>query len=139
MKHGGPPDLVRHASELRSRTADDSPKPENVLHEALLTGRMTLYWQLIVHCPTRRLQRLKAVARWDKRGVSLMFPAIFVPIAKTIGQHRKLAPWFLRHALAQAARWPGHMLAAVNVSTPCFREPGLSRAVLTIGAADMQQ
>ncbi len=129
MEHGGPPDLTQHDSPLRSRTTDDRPKLERDLRDALLAGSLALHWQPIVHCPTGRLHGFEALARWDRPGAGLVPPATFVPIAEAIGLYRELDLWVLRHALAEAARWPGHMRAAVNVSALWFQEEGLSRAV----------
>lgn len=129
MEHGGPPDSTRQDSPLRSRITDDRPKLEHDLREALLAGGLTLHWQPIVHCPTGRLHGFEALARWDRPGAGLVSPATFVPIAEAIGLHRELDLWVLRRALAEAARWPGHMRAAVNVSALWFQGEGLPRAV----------
>ena len=120
MEHGGPPDSTRHDSPLRSRTADDRPKLERDLREAVLAGSLTIHWQPMVHCPTGRLHG---------PGAGLVSPATFIPIAEAIGLHRELDLWVLRHALAEAARWPGHMQVAVNVSALWFQDEGLTRAV----------
>jgi EAL domain-containing protein (putative c-di-GMP-specific phosphodiesterase class I) len=129
MEHGGPPDAARQDPSLQSRTTNDRPKLERDLREAVLAGGLTLHWQPMVHCPTGRLHGFEALARWDRPGAGLVSPATFVPVAEAIGLHRELDLWVLRHALAEAARWPGHMRAAVNVSALWFQGKGLSHAV----------
>jgi EAL domain-containing protein (putative c-di-GMP-specific phosphodiesterase class I) len=129
MEDGGPPDSARHGTHPQDRRSGDRPKLERDLREAVLTGGLTLHWQPIVHCPTGRLHGFEALARWDRPGAGLVPPATFIPIAEAIGLHRELDMWVLRHALAEAARWPGHMRAAVNVSALWFQGEDLSRAV----------
>ena len=129
MEYGGPPDPARHGSAPHGGRGDDRSTLEQDLRTAVQTGGLALHWQPIVHCPTGRLHGFEALVRWDRPGIGLVSPATFVPVAEAIGLHRDLDLWVLRHALAEAARWPGHMRAAVNVSALWFQGDDLSRAV----------
>jgi len=124
-----------------SMTPDSAPAPstdrgaanrrelERDLREALATGGFHLHWQPIVHGATGRLHRFEALVRWDRPGCGPVAPATFVPIAESLGLHQKLDLWVLRHALAEAARWPQPIRAAVNVSALWFHGEDLSHAV----------
>ena len=129
MEHGGPLDPARQGSPPHGRRDDDRRALECDLRGAIQAGSLTLHWQPIVECPTGHLHGFEALVRWDRPGIGLVPPATFVPVAESIGLHRELDLWVLRHALAEAARWPGHMRAAVNVSALWFQGDDLSRAV----------
>ena len=58
-------------------------------------------------------------------------PAEFIPLAEEIGLIVPLGEWVLRAGLPEAARWPGELKIAVNLSPVQFRSRGVVQAVLT--------
>ena len=58
-------------------------------------------------------------------------PAEFIPLAEEIGLIVPLGEWVLRQACAEAARWPGDLKIAVNLSPVQFRTGNLTHSILT--------
>jgi EAL domain-containing protein (putative c-di-GMP-specific phosphodiesterase class I) len=58
-------------------------------------------------------------------------PADFIPVAEDIGLIVQLGEWTLRKACAEAAKWPGDIRIAVNLSPVQFRSRALVQAAVT--------
>jgi EAL domain-containing protein (putative c-di-GMP-specific phosphodiesterase class I) len=54
-----------------------------------------------------------------------------IPLAEAIGLIGPLGEWVLRRACSEAARWPGDLKIAVNLSPAQFRTRSVVQAVLT--------
>jgi EAL domain-containing protein (putative c-di-GMP-specific phosphodiesterase class I) len=58
-------------------------------------------------------------------------PGTFIPLAEEIGFIVPLGEWAIREACATAAKWPGDLKIAVNLSAAQFRTPGLVQIVVS--------
>jgi EAL domain-containing protein (putative c-di-GMP-specific phosphodiesterase class I) len=62
-------------------------------------------------------------------------PAEFIPLAEEMGFIVQLGEWAIREACATAAKWPGNLNIAVNLSPAQFRSPGLVQVIVSALAA----
>src|SRR5258708_4820067 len=60
----------------------------------------------------------------------MIAPAEFIPVAEDAGLINELGDWVLRTACAEAARWPGNITLAVNVSPVQLKNPNLALKVI---------
>ncbi len=107
----------------------DRAQLERDVRSAVAQGQFEISWQPIVRCRTGALYGFEALLRWDRPGHGPVSPAVFVPIAETLGLHQQLDSWVLWHACGEAARWPAPYRFAVNVSAAWFDGNGLSAMV----------
>jgi diguanylate cyclase (GGDEF)-like protein len=116
-------DQAVHRAELRS-----------ALDEALALGTLDLFYQPIVHLPTRHIAGFEALARWPHPTLGLLGPDTFIPLAEDTGQIRELGGQMLRLAVHQAVAWstprtgPGCYIG-INVSVHQLRGEGFVEAV----------
>ena len=103
---------------------------ERDLREAVRTGGLTLHYQPIVRLSDGATSGFEALMRWPHPERGMVSPAEFIPLAEETGLIVPLGEWALREACREAARWPGDVRVAVNVSAVQFRRPGLESAVL---------
>ncbi|WP_342657670.1 EAL domain-containing protein [Sphingomonas sp. NY01] len=89
---------------------------ESDLREALAQGSFHLAYQPIVATGDARIVGYEALLRWTHPTRGAVSPAEFVPIAEECGLIEPLGEWVLRTACREAARWPGGVRVAVNVS-----------------------
>jgi EAL domain-containing protein (putative c-di-GMP-specific phosphodiesterase class I) len=62
-------------------------------------------------------------------------PSAFIPLAEEIGLIVPVGEWAIREACMTAARWPGALSVAVNVSAAQLRHAGLVQVVMSALAA----
>ena len=109
--------------------AHDEEHLKRDLRAAINQGLFHIFWQPIVNCLTGNLYGFEALLRWDRPGHGPVSPAVFVPIAESLGLHQQLDSWVLNRACAEAARWPEPLRLAVNVSAGWFQTEQLSVTV----------
>jgi EAL domain-containing protein (putative c-di-GMP-specific phosphodiesterase class I) len=81
---------------------------------------------------------VEALLRWNHPERGPVSPAEFIPVAEEIGLIIPLGQWVLRQACTEAARWPGGLKVAVNLSPVQFRGRGLLTTVTqTLAAAGL--
>ena len=102
---------------------------ETDLRIAVSLGQFGISWQPIVACQTGALYGFEALLRWDRPGHGPVSPAVFVPVAESIGLHQQLDSWVLSRACAEAADWPTPLRLAVNISAGWMQSNELSRTV----------
>jgi diguanylate cyclase (GGDEF)-like protein len=89
---------------------------ELALRQALANAQFELHYQPLVSLDDRRITCCEALLRWRHPERGTIPPAEFIPIAEEIGLIVPLGEWVLRKACADAARWPGEVKVAVNLS-----------------------
>lgn len=104
---------------------------ENDLRKALGAGEFELYFQPMVNLNTNDVNGFEALLRWHHPKDGLVSPAAFVPLAEETGLIIPIGEWTIQQACATAAKWPGHMRVAVNLSPAQFRSPGLPQVVVS--------
>ena len=105
------------------------------LRRALQAGEFELHYQPLYHLADERVTGCEALLRWRHPERGMVSPADFIPLAEEIGLIVPLGEWVLRNACVEAARWPGHVRLAVNLSPAQFRDRGLVTTVISALAA----
>jgi diguanylate cyclase (GGDEF)-like protein len=103
---------------------------ESDLHHALSNGELEVHFQPLFDLVNNRIGAFEALLRWRHPSRGLMPPVEFVPIAEDTGLIVPIGAWVLQEACRQAAKWPGHIRVAVNVSSVQFRKPGLGTHIV---------
>jgi diguanylate cyclase (GGDEF)-like protein len=105
------------------------------LRRALALRELELHYQPQTNLATGRISGFEALLRWRHPARGLVPPADFVPLAEEIGLIVSFGEWVLRAACREAARWPGDLSLAVNLSPVQFASPNLVAAVTSALAA----
>ncbi|XYD07178.1 EAL domain-containing protein [Methylobacterium sp. NMS12] len=105
------------------------------LRRALVRQEFELHYQPLVDARSGRITAAEALVRWRHPERGLVSPADFIPLAEETGLIGPLGQWVLRTACTQAARWPGRIRVAVNLSPVQFRDLRLAETVKAALAA----
>ena len=103
---------------------------EQDLRRALPAGEFELYYQPVVDLGSNEVSGFEALIRWNHPKHGLVAPAAFIPLAEEIGFIIPMGEWVIREACATAARWPGELRVAVNISAAQFRNSGLLQVIV---------
>ncbi|WP_422062106.1 putative bifunctional diguanylate cyclase/phosphodiesterase [Sphingopyxis sp.] len=117
-----------YSSDLH-QAAEDRRVLEEDLRDALARGEMQLTYQPVVNAKTNLVTGVEALVRWTHPDRGLISPALFIPIAEEANLIWQLGEWVLRKACEDAARWPGDLRVAVNVSPIQFANADLPKIV----------
>ena len=138
-------DLALHAAKNRGRGGFSFFAPamearaearrvlELHLHTALSLNQFELHYQPQLELARNRLSGFEALLRWRHPERGLVPPDAFIPLAEEIGAISAIGEWALGAACREAARWPGDLRVAVNISPTQFetgRLPGVAEAAL---------
>jgi diguanylate cyclase (GGDEF)-like protein/PAS domain S-box-containing protein len=123
-----------YSSDLH-QAAEDRRVLEEDLRDALARGEIELGYQPVVHARSDMVTGVEALVRWNHRERGTISPSVFIPIAEETNLIWPLGEWVLRKACEDAARWPGEMRVAVNVSPIQFANPDLPKIVANALAA----
>ena len=118
-----------YQTEMNERMQTRS-KLERDLQSALTNGEFELYYQPVVSLDDNKIKSFEALLRWHHPLRSLVSPAEFIPVAEETGLIIPLGEWVLRTACAEAAKWPGDIGIAVNVSALQLTSKTLINAVV---------
>ena len=99
------------AEQARSRR-----ELETDLRKALTLGEFSLAYQPQLDIETKQVSGFEALLRWNHPIRGSVSPFVFIPVAEEIGCIIALGEWVLKAACNEAARWPGSLSIAVNVS-----------------------
>src|SRR3990167_1644741 len=123
-----------YSSDLH-QAAEDRRVLEEDLRDALARGEIELGYQPVVNSRSDMVTGVEALVRWTHRERGRISPGVFIPIAEEANLIWPLGEWVLRKACEDAARWPGDMRVAVNVSPIQFANPDLPKVVANALAA----
>ncbi len=112
-----------HRPELYA-TERDQYSPERLslitgLRRAISNGELVVHYQPQVDVPSRRIQSVEALVRWEHADLGLLAPDRFIPVAEHTGLIRLVTSYVLDRALRQSQQWRAAGLdvgVAVNVS-----------------------
>jgi diguanylate cyclase (GGDEF)-like protein len=121
------PALHAHAEERR--------RLEFSLRRALERNEFVLHYQPVVDADTESLVSFEALLRWNSEEHGFVSPAKFIPLAEDTRLIVPMGEWVLREACKEAAKWPGHVKVAVNVSGEQLLDPNFAASV--VGALSM--
>src|SRR3989440_2645887 len=108
---------------------------EQDLRKALPAGEFELHYQPVVNLASKEISGFEALIRWNHPSKGMISPAAFIPLAEEIGFIVPMGEWVIQQACATAARWPGNLHIAVNISAVQFRNPGLMQVITDALAA----
>ncbi|VVT23011.1 Cyclic di-GMP phosphodiesterase Gmr [Sphingomonas sp. EC-HK361] len=121
-------DELLEGARSRKRLEDD-------LRTALQDNQLHLTYQPVVSTRTEKIVGYEALVRWTHPVHGSISPSDFIPVAEECGMIEAIGEWVLRTAVDEAARWPGHVRVAVNVSPIQFANPALPVIVTNALAA----
>jgi EAL domain-containing protein (putative c-di-GMP-specific phosphodiesterase class I) len=101
------------------------------LRKAFANGEFDLHYQPLINLQADQISGFEALLRWHHPERGMVLPDEFIPLAEEIGLIGPLGDWVLRQACTEAARWPGDLKIAVNLSPAQFRTRGVVQAVLS--------
>jgi len=104
---------------------------ERELRDALTNGQFEVFYQPLVDLGSNDVVGLEALVRWRQPEGGLVSPTVFIPVAEETGLIVPLGEWVLRQACRDAARWPGHVRVAVNVSPHQLRQRNFAAMVVS--------
>ena len=102
------------------------------LRRASAAQEFELVYQPQLNLQTDQIVGCEALIRWRHPERGLVSPADFIPLAEEIGLIGPIGEWVLRTACREAARWPGELTVAVNLSPAQFRN---GKLVATVASA----
>ncbi|WP_193337775.1 putative bifunctional diguanylate cyclase/phosphodiesterase [Devosia beringensis] len=94
------------------------------LRLALARNELRLVYQPLLGLAENRVICVEALLRWD-HGDRTVSPVEFIPIAEETGLIVPIGEWVLREATKAAAKWPGAVRVAVNLSPIQFKNRDL--------------
>ena len=127
-KGGGRGRFRFYSSDLL-QAAEDRRILEEDLRDALDRDEIWLSYQPVVNAQTNIVTGFEALIRWNHPERGNISPALFIPIAEETNQIGALGEWALRKACDDAAKWPGKMKVAVNVSPIQFANEALPKII----------
>jgi diguanylate cyclase (GGDEF)-like protein/PAS domain S-box-containing protein len=121
---------VYHAYEPQLHVvAEERRVLEMALRKALENNEMHLNYQPVVAADTGRLTGFEALLRWNNPEFGNVSPVKFIPLAEDARLIAPIGEWVMRTACEEAARWPGHVRVAVNVSPDQLQNPNFVTVV----------
>jgi len=99
------------------------------LRVALKADQFQVHYQPLVNLATGEIRSLEALLRWPHPQRGMIPPSDFIPVAEETGLIAQLGLFVLRRACADAAKWPGDVKVAVNLSPMQFKSGNLLQAV----------
>jgi diguanylate cyclase (GGDEF)-like protein len=112
------------APEMHAEAAERQ-RLEQDLRQALAKGELRLLFQPIVDSGSEEVLAFEALLRWHHPVRGVVPPATLIPLAEECGLMPQIGDWILRTACAEAAKWPGHIRLAVNLSSAQLADPAL--------------
>ncbi|MEW5772051.1 MAG: bifunctional diguanylate cyclase/phosphodiesterase [Thermodesulfobacteriota bacterium] len=122
-------------NEAMQKEAVERLTVETDLRKALEREEFRVFYQPIVRLETGSIAAFEALVRWERPGMGLVPPALFVPLLEETGLILPVGEWVLRQACAATRRWQqrfsrhGDLVASVNVSAKQLARDTLARTV----------
>lgn len=124
---------ARFFTEEMNQGARDRMALVGDLARATQRGELRLHYQPLVNLVTSEIIGAEALVRWERPGVGLVPPGLFIPAAESTGLIAEIGEWVLNEACKQARLWAdkglGSLKVAVNVSALQFRQGLLEQQV----------
>jgi diguanylate cyclase (GGDEF)-like protein len=111
------PEMGRRVEMRRSLELD--------LRRAVASGDFQLYYQPIINLKARKVTGFEALMRWNHATRGFVPPVEFIALAEETGLIVPIGEWALRKACADAAKWPGDLRVAINLSPVQFQNMNL--------------
>jgi diguanylate cyclase (GGDEF)-like protein len=125
----------RFYSHAMSTELNDRREIETDLRTAIERGELELHYQPIIDLQDDCVAGFEALARWRHPVKGLIPPGLFIPVAEDTGLIMPIGEWALDAACREAARWPGELKIAVNLSPVQLLAPDLGERIEHLLAA----
>ena len=122
VKSSGRGAACRFVPAIRER-ADERRALEVDLGMALERRQLALAFQPVVEASDEHIVGFEALLRWTHPALGNIPPDKFIPVAEDTGLIIPIGHWVIATACAWAARWPGHVRVAVNLSPAQIDDP----------------
>jgi diguanylate cyclase (GGDEF)-like protein len=99
------------------------------IRAALHRGEFELHYQPQFGSHNTSLVGFEALIRWHHTERGMVSPSVFIPLMEEYGLIDALGEWVLQTACMEAARWPGNLHIAVNVSPLQVRSGRFSKVL----------
>ena len=99
------------------------------LRDAIGARQLSLHYQPLFNRDALTLTGYEALVRWQHPTRGNIPPTEFIGLAEETGVIDVIGLWVLRHACAEAARWPAPLTVAVNLSALQFSGNNLVQQV----------
>jgi len=99
------------------------------LRAALNDEAFEVHYQPLVSLASGEVRSLEALIRWPHPERGMIPPSEFIPVAEETGLITQLGLFVLRRACEDAAKWPGDVKVAVNLSPIQFKSGALLQSV----------
>ncbi len=103
---------------------------EAELRAAIVNNELSLYYQPIIDLGTGRICAFEALVRWFHPQKGELRPDEFIPVAEETGVIVTLGNWITAQAAQAAAKWPGDIAIAVNLSPLQIKAPGAALGII---------
>ncbi len=124
---------VRFFTEEMTQGARDRMTLVGDLARATKRGELRLHYQPLVNLASSEVIGAEALVRWERPGMGLVPPGMFIPAAESTGLIAEIGEWVLNEACQQIRLWAerdmGQIKVAVNVSALQFRQGLLEQQV----------
>ena len=104
---------------------------EAALRIAIEKEELEVHYQPIINLATGMVSSCEALLRWNHAELGPISPAKFIPVAESTGLITPLSHWVLAQACNAAAKWPGGVSVAVNMSPALLKDLHLSHMILS--------
>ncbi|MGA2292326.1 putative bifunctional diguanylate cyclase/phosphodiesterase [Bradyrhizobium sp.] len=104
---------------------------ERDMRTSLAQDGFKLFYQPLVNLQTKKVTAFEALMRWDHPERGIVLPSEFIPVAEEMGLIVQLGQWALRHACAEAMKWPDQISVSVNLSPLQFSKGNLVSTVVS--------
>jgi diguanylate cyclase (GGDEF)-like protein/PAS domain S-box-containing protein len=102
---------------------------ERDLRKALSRNEFVMHYQPLVNLQSGQIFAFEALIRWNHPERGMIPPADFISFAEETGLIVPIGEWALRQACKDAAKWPGSLSVAVNLSPLQFKEHDICQTV----------
>ena len=99
---------------------------ERDLRCALSANQFELHYQPLVDLRTGTISVFEALLRWNHPVRGRVPPSDFIPVVEEMGLIEQIGTWVLDQACREAAKWPGDVRVAVNLSSHQFKSGTLA-------------
>lgn len=102
-----PEEILQIVNSIAASETDESRSKRVLAAEldgAVAASELSLLFQPIVNAKTSALRGFEALCRWNRNGVPVATPDVFIKVAEDTGQIHRLGLWVAEEAIAMAGR-----------------------------------